>query len=186
MYLRKSGGDGDRGRYQIFSRIHKETVQFRLRNDGESDDSGVCSPPLWTASPLRNQSEPLIDHRSLSPNSRRQAIVSGQKELMEMVKDLPESSYELSLKDLVEKQKKGIGCEEKGLFLKTLFPIFRFMFSESRSSGRRRRDGGKISPRPEPAKFSGSSGSDSSSIYSTGRHWNTIGFRNCWPRRKQK
>ncbi|XP_061373347.1 uncharacterized protein LOC133315686 [Gastrolobium bilobum] len=44
-----------------------------------------------------------INHnRSLSPDSRTQAIARGQRELMEMVRNMPESSYELSLKDLVE------------------------------------------------------------------------------------
>ncbi|XP_027338831.1 uncharacterized protein LOC113852686 [Abrus precatorius] len=62
------------------------------------DDSGICSPPLWTTSPPHR-----IHHfRSLSPTSRTQAIVNGQRELMEMVKNMPESNYELSLKDLVE------------------------------------------------------------------------------------
>ncbi|KAK4433731.1 hypothetical protein Salat_0535800 [Sesamum alatum] len=83
----------------------QELVQFRPTHNQEfmeSDDSGVCSPPLWKNSP---SSQPLLSHHissSLSPNSRLQAITRGQRELMEMVKDLPESSYELSLKDLVE------------------------------------------------------------------------------------
>ncbi|XP_058759306.1 uncharacterized protein LOC131632586 [Vicia villosa] len=41
-------------------------------------------------------------YRSLSPVSRTEAIIRGQKELMEMVRNMPESNYELSLKDLVE------------------------------------------------------------------------------------
>lgn len=41
-------------------------------------------------------------YRSLSPVSRTEAIVRGQKELMEMVRNMPEYNYELSLKDLVE------------------------------------------------------------------------------------
>lgn len=85
----------------------QEFVQFRpnshTQNAVESDDSGVCSPPLWKNSP--SPSRPLLSHhvyRSLSPTARLQAISRGQKELMEMVKSMPESSYELSLKDLVE------------------------------------------------------------------------------------
>ncbi|XP_047942678.1 uncharacterized protein LOC125189443 [Salvia hispanica] len=62
----------------------------------ETDDSGAISPPLW-----RNRSSspslPL-----LSPDSRAQAIARGRSELMEMVRHMPESSYELSLKDIVE------------------------------------------------------------------------------------
>ncbi|KAG6401361.1 hypothetical protein SASPL_138215 [Salvia splendens] len=39
---------------------------------------------------------------SFSPDSRAQAIARGRTELMEMVRHMPKSSYELSLKDIVE------------------------------------------------------------------------------------
>ena len=77
----------------------------------EEDDSGVCSPPLWKTSPSGSPNggnSPLHrrhqqnHYRSLSPASRMQAIAQGQRELMEMVRNMPESCYELSLKDLVE------------------------------------------------------------------------------------
>ncbi|KAL2339710.1 hypothetical protein Fmac_007650 [Flemingia macrophylla] len=64
----------------------------------EVEDSGICSPRMWATSPPQRRSH----YRSLSPTSRTQAIVRGQRELMEMVKNMPESNYELSLKDLVE------------------------------------------------------------------------------------
>ncbi|KAE8685681.1 putative Tetratricopeptide repeat (TPR)-like superfamily protein [Hibiscus syriacus] len=63
------------------------------------DESGICSPPLWKTTPRR---EMTIDYRCLSPSSRTQAIARGQRELMEMVSKMPESCYELTLKDLVE------------------------------------------------------------------------------------
>ncbi|CAI9787055.1 unnamed protein product [Fraxinus pennsylvanica] len=63
----------------------------------EEEDSGVCSPPLWNNVPQKIPSDrPLLHH------NRVQDIVRGQGELMEMVKNWPESSYELSLKDFVE------------------------------------------------------------------------------------
>ncbi|KAF5749083.1 hypothetical protein HS088_TW04G01045 [Tripterygium wilfordii] len=61
----------------------------------ETDESGESTPPLWKKSP--NQ------YRDLSPEAKTQAILRGQMELMEMVGRMPESSYELSLKDLVER-----------------------------------------------------------------------------------
>uniref|UniRef100_F6GZT7 Uncharacterized protein n=1 Tax=Vitis vinifera TaxID=29760 RepID=F6GZT7_VITVI len=76
------------------------------------DESGVCSPPLWKTSPSGSPNggnSPLHrrhhqnHYRSLSPASRMQAIAQGQRELMEMVRNMPESCYELSLKDLVER-----------------------------------------------------------------------------------
>ncbi|KAL7117863.1 hypothetical protein ACP275_03G099000 [Erythranthe tilingii] len=64
----------------------------------------VSSPPLWKKN--SSPSHPLLrrhsHRRSLSSKSRAEAIARGQWELMEMVKTMPESSYELSLKDLVE------------------------------------------------------------------------------------
>ncbi|XP_030528945.1 uncharacterized protein LOC115739809 [Rhodamnia argentea] len=69
------------------------------------EDSGVCTPPLWRSSPLespRGHHGSGNHYRSLSPASRTQAIARGQMELMEMVRNMPESCYELSLKDLVE------------------------------------------------------------------------------------
>ncbi|KAL0369290.1 UNVERIFIED_CONTAM: hypothetical protein Scaly_1147900 [Sesamum calycinum] len=56
-------------------------VQFRPNHNQEfldSDDSGVCSPPLWKNSP---SDQPLLSHHiysSLSPNSRVQAITRGR------------------------------------------------------------------------------------------------------------
>ncbi|KAF3786566.1 hypothetical protein EJ110_NYTH25218 [Nymphaea thermarum] len=57
------------------------------------DPPSPPSPPLWS-----NTSHPL-----LPTNARSQAIARGRWELMEMLKDVPESAYELSLKDLVER-----------------------------------------------------------------------------------
>ncbi|KAI5311744.1 hypothetical protein L3X38_040917 [Prunus dulcis] len=74
--------------------------------DDDEYDSGVRSPPLWeTASRVNN-------YRSLSPASRTQAIARGQREMMEMVKNMPESCYELSLKDLVEHKKPMVDEED--------------------------------------------------------------------------
>ncbi|XP_045816159.1 uncharacterized protein LOC123909366 [Trifolium pratense] len=52
-------------------------------------------------------------YRSLSPVSRKEAIVRGQKELMEMVRNMPETNYELSLKDLVEHHHRVVNTREE-------------------------------------------------------------------------
>lgn len=65
----------------------------------DDEDSGMSSPPLWRTSPQHRQNH----YRCLSPSSRAQAIARGQKELMEMVSQMPEGCYELSLRDIVEK-----------------------------------------------------------------------------------
>ncbi|KAF5735472.1 hypothetical protein HS088_TW15G00979 [Tripterygium wilfordii] len=72
-----------------------------LEFGAETDESGESTPPLWRTSP----NHPLLrpnQYRNLSPEAKTQAIARGQVELMEMVGRMPESSYELSLKDLVE------------------------------------------------------------------------------------
>ncbi|KAG2254534.1 hypothetical protein Bca52824_084670 [Brassica carinata] len=68
------------------------------RTFDDHQDSGVCSPPLWKNSPPHVQT----NYHSLSPVSKAQVIARGQRELMEMISKMPESCYELSLKDLVE------------------------------------------------------------------------------------
>ncbi|XP_009783248.1 uncharacterized protein LOC107768794 [Nicotiana tabacum] len=78
-----------------------ERVQFRVQESlnhvNYGDESGVSSPPLW-----KNSHQISTNYRSHSNSSRALAITRGQFELMEMVKNMPESCYELSLKDLVE------------------------------------------------------------------------------------
>ncbi|KAA8546486.1 hypothetical protein F0562_002775 [Nyssa sinensis] len=90
-------------------------VQFRP--DHMEEESGVCSPPLWKTSPSRSllhSRHPQNNYSYLSPTARAQAVAKGQWELMEMVKNMPESSYELSLRDLVEQTRVG-AQEEKCL-----------------------------------------------------------------------
>ncbi|PON81542.1 hypothetical protein TorRG33x02_226650 [Trema orientale] len=93
-------------------------LEFQAEANTE-DGFGVCSPPLWKTSRSKSnkqESSPLLPHNhhysNLSPNSRRQAIADGRKELMEMIQDLPESCYELSLKDIVADQHSLQGEEE--------------------------------------------------------------------------
>lgn len=85
-------------------------LEFHAEANTE-DGFGVYSPPLWKANCSRSskqESSPLLPYNhhysNLSPNSRRQAIADGRKELMEMIQNLPESCYELSLKDIVAEQ----------------------------------------------------------------------------------
>ena len=79
--------------------------RFGAETSMMEDESGVSTPPLWRTSPSRSPPHRQnINYRSLSPSSKAQAIARGQRELMEMVSRMPESCYELTLKDLVEHQ----------------------------------------------------------------------------------
>ncbi|KAJ0040983.1 hypothetical protein Pint_27373 [Pistacia integerrima] len=75
------------------------------------DGIGAYSPPLWKANGSKisaYESSPLLpcnhQYSNLSPRIRSQAIAEGRKELMEMIHNMPEWSYELSLKDIVDEQ----------------------------------------------------------------------------------
>lgn len=70
----------------------------------EDESSGMCSPTLWSRSSPQHHHK--NHYRSLSPESKTQAIERGQRELMEMVRNMPESCYELTLKDLVVEKEK--------------------------------------------------------------------------------
>ncbi|PPD91438.1 hypothetical protein GOBAR_DD11623 [Gossypium barbadense] len=87
--------------YANYSSWNTLEGRFEAETLMADDESGISSPPLWKSSP---QHENNVNYRCLSPSSRAQAIARGQKELMEMVSKMPESCYELSLKDLVEHQ----------------------------------------------------------------------------------
>lgn len=84
---------------------------FQVQRQVE-DQVGACSPPMWRRARVefRPESSSLLPQKHqyscLSPTSRIRAIIDGQRELMEMIKDMPESSYELSLKDMVDQQNK--------------------------------------------------------------------------------
>ncbi|XP_045808031.1 uncharacterized protein LOC123902372 [Trifolium pratense] len=92
----------------------KNYNNFQHHNHHVEDDesSGMCSPPLWNTQQNQNQ-QIKNNYRNLSPESKTEAIERGQRELMEMVKNMPESSYELTLKDLVEHKVHHHDVEEK-------------------------------------------------------------------------
>ncbi|GMI89550.1 hypothetical protein HRI_002624300 [Hibiscus trionum] len=103
--------------YDVHAMSYDSKVQKTARNSANyntmggavvDDESGI-STPLWKTSPPR---ETNIGYRCLSPSSRAQAIARGQRELMEMVSKMPESCYELTLKDLVEHQQQLAVVEE--------------------------------------------------------------------------
>ncbi|KAL2521280.1 uncharacterized protein Fot_25203 [Forsythia ovata] len=103
-------------------RGHTE-VEFQIQTQNE-DHFEAYSSPLWTRPSRSFHHEaytllPSNHHYSSSPTSRLRAIANGRRELMEMIKDISESSYELSLKDIVEdkhrkeKEKSGKIVEER-------------------------------------------------------------------------
>ncbi|KAI4345071.1 hypothetical protein L6164_012238 [Bauhinia variegata] len=81
---------------------HNAVAQFK-------EGFGVCSPAMVeTYKECKYEYSPLLPHKlhcsNLSPTSRRQRIVEGKRELMEMIQDMPESAFELSFQDLVKEQ----------------------------------------------------------------------------------
>lgn len=92
-------------------RCGDEGELFQVQRQVE-DEVGACSPPMWRRARVefRPESSSLLpqnhQYSCVSPTSRIRAIIDGQRELMEMIKDMPESSYELSLKDMVDQKNK--------------------------------------------------------------------------------
>ncbi|KAG9451148.1 hypothetical protein H6P81_011113 [Aristolochia fimbriata] len=117
-WVRKTNGHGNRGGSGFMeaatpprrafggfgNHLGGHGIEFGSRPYPE-EEMGASSPPLWRRSPPGSAS-PI--HRGFSPNSRLQAITRGQQELMEMVENMPESSYELSLRDMVEAPKSTV------------------------------------------------------------------------------
>ncbi|KAK3211483.1 hypothetical protein Dsin_016189 [Dipteronia sinensis] len=85
----------------------------------DAEEFGACSPPsLWKS---RNSTEyelsPLLRdgyrNSNLSTRTRSEAIAEGRRELMEMIHNIPECNYELSLKDMVDEVKTSQGMKEE-------------------------------------------------------------------------
>ncbi|WOG92387.1 hypothetical protein DCAR_0311652 [Daucus carota subsp. sativus] len=77
-----------------------DNIEFNIdHGDAESGGGACSSPPLWGDSKMSN-------NKKMMRSARVEAIARGQKELMEMVKSMPDSSYELSLRDLVDHHQK--------------------------------------------------------------------------------
>lgn len=86
-------------------------IEFQPHTCVEEDGAGICSPPLWNkknvSQSIQNEISPLLphDHCFSHPSqaaSQLDKIVNARRELMEMVKNMSESTNELSLKDIVD------------------------------------------------------------------------------------
>ncbi|XP_007048430.2 PREDICTED: uncharacterized protein LOC18611891 [Theobroma cacao] len=92
--------------YDTLSSVDGCEIEFQVQACVK-ERFGDCSSPLWRANKVTDAS-PLLPNNyfysNLSPATRTQAIEEGRKELMEMIRNMPESSYELSLKDMVDEQ----------------------------------------------------------------------------------
>ncbi|XP_057770160.1 uncharacterized protein LOC130989992 [Salvia miltiorrhiza] len=89
-----------------------EDELFEFQMCGE-DQLGASSPLLWRRPETSTLLPENHQYSCLSPTSRLRAIVDSRKELMEMLKQMPESSYELTLKDIVEQQDKEDAVAEE-------------------------------------------------------------------------
>ncbi|WOL02372.1 hypothetical protein Cni_G11091 [Canna indica] len=89
---------------------YDERKLIRLPIPSEGDDSSSTSPPYWKnmgylmtrsadSSPMHKQS---YMENQLGPTSRAQEIARYRQEMLDFVREMPESAYELSLRDMVE------------------------------------------------------------------------------------
>ncbi|CAN1234648.1 hypothetical protein LINPERPRIM_LOCUS4276 [Linum perenne] len=88
------------------SRPNAAAEEVFLVVDDDDDEyfttAASTPPPRWMGRPAAAAEEDEIDNWCLSPASRAMEIARGQRELMDMIKIMPEEFYELSLKDLVD------------------------------------------------------------------------------------
>ncbi|KAK4353498.1 hypothetical protein RND71_029016 [Anisodus tanguticus] len=129
-----------------------DDIEFQTCED-ITNDYFPCSPPLWNQRALgyaRNgasTSLPCYDYFGHPfPDSRLQVIKNGRRHLMEMIHDLPESSFELSLKDIVDDQRNTEECQQaatvKGSNQKVRMPQQRKPLKRSQISRRESMDSG--------------------------------------------
>ncbi|XP_030441862.2 uncharacterized protein LOC115664057 [Syzygium oleosum] len=78
-------------------------VPSKMRNH-HSRNCDPDSPTLWKREKMSISIAKDHHYSNLSPSTRTRRIEEGRREMMEMIRNLPESSYELSLKDIVDKQ----------------------------------------------------------------------------------
>ncbi|GKV21604.1 hypothetical protein SLEP1_g31568 [Rubroshorea leprosula] len=99
-----------------FSNLDGNEMKFQVEVD-TIEGPGSCSPPLWKKNEMRDarhESSPLLpyNHQYSNLGTQSHIIAEGRKKLMEMIENMPESSYELSLKDIVDEQHVAGGNEE--------------------------------------------------------------------------
>jgi hypothetical protein len=117
----------------------KNNKNYHNHHVEDDESSGMCSPPLWNT---QQHQQIKNNYRNLSPESKTEAIERGQRELMEMVKNMPESSYELTLKDLVEHKVNHHDVEEN-----TNKRVIRDQRNDFSNKNGRKREGINISSR---------------------------------------
>ncbi|KAM3283554.1 hypothetical protein P3S67_027199 [Capsicum chacoense] len=79
-------------------------IEFQTCVEDITNDNFPCSPPLWRDQRASTTCYDYFGHPF--PGSRLQ-VMSGRRHLMETIQDLSESSFELSLKDIVDDDRKS-------------------------------------------------------------------------------
>ncbi|BBH02466.1 embryo defective 2170 [Prunus dulcis] len=111
---------------QNFPRNHLSPschVRSSRRGSAEEKDFDFWETNTLLRWNIEDESSPLLPnhHHYSNPctmttlSQRQAAIVQSRRELMEMIQDMPESCYELSLKDIVDDEQQGaqgVGGEE--------------------------------------------------------------------------
>ncbi|OMO57204.1 hypothetical protein CCACVL1_25914 [Corchorus capsularis] len=153
--------------YDSFNNLDSCEIEFQVQTcaDEESFATGDRPLPIWGANKVTDAS-PLLPNShlnsNLSPRTRIRAIEEGRKELMEMIRNLPESSYELSLKDIVDHQQHASEPEEvKGKEAQAAVPEDKIFLVETGQMKKQKNKKKKKRRKAEPICRSGSMDTDS-------------------------
>ncbi|KDP39435.1 hypothetical protein JCGZ_03717 [Jatropha curcas] len=99
------------GQSQYYESITDEDGSEREFGGNFEQEFDDFSVGLWktnTSRNVRNETSRLLPvnhpHSNISPKPESKAMAEARKELMEKINDMPESSYELSLKDIVDEK----------------------------------------------------------------------------------
>lgn len=104
----------------------------------ETSECDFYSPTFWATS-TRHEASRLLQHNSQynvrTPMSRLQVMVDDRRVLTNMVQNMPESSFELSLRDIVDNRESNHASEKKIEKKKSCLERSKMVRSQSMDSG---------------------------------------------------
>ncbi|CAN0928500.1 hypothetical protein LINGRAHAP2_LOCUS36538 [Linum grandiflorum] len=95
-------GDNNGGRGRPSAAVAEEVLLVIDDDDEECFTTAASTPPPRWIDRVAAEEDDESGNWCLSPVSRAMEIARGQRELMDMIRTMPEDFYELSLKDLVD------------------------------------------------------------------------------------
>lgn len=117
---------------------HVDSEGSDLEFQSKKSECDDYSPTFWATSSTRHEASKLLQHSSQytvrASTSRLQVMVDDRRVLTNMVQNMPESSFELSLRDIVD-DRTNMQAGEKKIEKKKCVERSRMVRSQSMDSG---------------------------------------------------